>query len=66
MPYIIFKAMTMLDDPSFLLFHTKSAFITSDETGACELIMENEDKFYTAEKPRSLSFLKKERYVKGV
>ena len=58
--------MTMLDDPSFLLFHTKSAFITSDETGACELVMEHEDKFNTLEKQRSLSFLKKERYMDGI
>jgi len=35
--------MAMLDDRAFLVTHIRNSFITSDDTGMCELILENED-----------------------
>ena len=33
----------MMDDPVFLLSHLRNSFITSDDTGMCEIILEGEE-----------------------
>ncbi|KAK3087119.1 hypothetical protein FSP39_001919 [Pinctada imbricata] len=33
----------MMDDPSFLISHIRNSFITSDDTGMCEIIIENDE-----------------------
>ena len=35
--------MAMMDNASFLLAHIRNSFITSDDTGMCELIIENDE-----------------------
>lgn len=35
--------MAMLDDRSFLVAHIRNSFITSDDTGMCEMILEGDD-----------------------
>ncbi|KAL5011995.1 hypothetical protein ScPMuIL_010546 [Solemya velum] len=35
--------MTMMDDKDFLIKHIRNAFITSDDTGMCEMIIEPDD-----------------------
>jgi hypothetical protein len=35
--------MAFFDDPKILIGHLRHSFITSDDTGMCELIMVNED-----------------------
>ena len=35
--------MAMMDDPAFLISHIRNSFITSDETGMCELVIETDD-----------------------
>jgi hypothetical protein len=35
--------MAMMDDANFLLAHIRNSFITSDDTGMCEIIIENDE-----------------------
>lgn len=35
--------MAMMDDRNFLLMHIRNSFITSDDTGMCEVVIENFD-----------------------
>lgn len=35
--------MAMMDNAGFLLAHIRNSFITSDDTGMCELIIENDE-----------------------
>ncbi|XP_072176722.1 target of rapamycin complex 2 subunit MAPKAP1-like [Diadema setosum] len=35
--------MALLDDPAFIIAHIRHAFITSDDTGMCEMAIMNED-----------------------
>ena len=35
--------MAMMDDPVFLISHIRNSFITSDDTGMCEIIIENDE-----------------------
>ena len=35
--------MAMMDNANFLLAHIRNSFITSDDTGMCELIIENDE-----------------------
>jgi hypothetical protein len=35
--------MAMFDDREFLIRHIRNSFITSDETGMCELIIDTDD-----------------------
>ncbi|XP_072016011.1 target of rapamycin complex 2 subunit MAPKAP1-like isoform X2 [Amphiura filiformis] len=35
--------MALLDDPNFIIAHLRHAFITSDDTGMCEMAIMNED-----------------------
>jgi Stress-activated map kinase interacting protein 1 (SIN1) len=40
---IILLQMAMFDDPEFLVRHIRNSFITSDETGMCEMIIDTDD-----------------------
>lgn len=33
----------MMDNANFLISHIRNSFITSDDTGMCEIIIENEE-----------------------
>jgi len=35
--------MAMIDNPKWLLSHVRHAFITSDDTGMCEMCMQDSD-----------------------
>ena len=35
--------MALLDDPNFIIAHLRHSFITSDDTGMCEMAIMNED-----------------------
>ncbi len=36
--------MAMMDDPAFLVSHIRNSFITSDDTGMCELIIDADER----------------------
>ena len=36
--------MAMMDNAAFLINHIRNSFITSDDTGMCEVILEAEQK----------------------
>ncbi|XP_071947297.1 target of rapamycin complex 2 subunit MAPKAP1-like [Antedon mediterranea] len=42
--------MALLDDPSFILSHIHHSFITSDDTGMCEMVIMNEEVNYNHRK----------------
>jgi len=35
--------MAMMDDAGFLINHIRNSFITSDDTGMCEIVLETEN-----------------------
>ena len=41
--------MAMMDNPTFLLQQIRNAFITSDDTGISEIILEGEDNYEKAQ-----------------
>lgn len=35
--------MAMMDDAGFLITHIRNCFITSDDTGMCEIVLETDE-----------------------
>lgn len=42
-PFTTAFKMAMMDNKAFLISHVRNSFITSDDTGMCEMIIEVED-----------------------
>ncbi|XP_033119134.1 target of rapamycin complex 2 subunit MAPKAP1-like isoform X2 [Anneissia japonica] len=42
--------MALLDDPSFIISHIRHSFITSDDTGMCEMVIMNEEVDHNSKK----------------
>jgi len=40
---LVAVTMAMMDNKAFLISHIRNSFITSDDTGMCEMIIEVED-----------------------
>ena len=45
--------MAMFDDLDFLVGHIRNSYITSDDTGMCELILDGEEMEKTGKRPQS-------------
>ncbi|XP_071802798.1 target of rapamycin complex 2 subunit MAPKAP1-like [Asterias amurensis] len=51
--------MALLDDPAFIISHLRHSFITSDDTGMCEMAIMNEDLDWKERKQEALERRKK-------
>lgn len=55
--------MAMLDDPDWLLRHIRHSFITSDDTGMCEMVLQENDRMTLDQHKQRIKQLKEEKRI---
>lgn len=51
----------MLDDPDWLLQHIRHSFITSDDTGMCEMVLQDSDMLTLTQHKERIRLMKEDK-----